>query len=281
MFKFFYSKKFLINLAAAILFIVLAIWGIFKFIDSYTLHGETISVPSLAGLTIDEVEEILTEKKLRYTILDSVYNVDAEKGIVLEQDPSANDLVKENRTIYITTSKIVPPKISMPNVVDMSLRLAVAKLESYGLKVKTKYIPSEFVNVVIRQEINGEIVELNDKIEKNSLVLLSVGKNSNEMVLIPYLLNLTKKEAESKLMGASLNIGFDDYESCQCKSKEDTLNARVYRQSPMRSLSNPINMGSLVDLYFTCDSSKINFDATMANDTTKTLPKDTLDGDPK
>jgi beta-lactam-binding protein with PASTA domain len=270
MLKFLKSKFFLLNLAAAGLFAILVIWGIFKFIDSYTLHGETISVPNIEGLTISEVEEILTEKKLRYIILDSIYVADAEKGVILEQNPSPNDLVKENRTIYITTSKVVPPKISMPNVVDMSQRLAIAKLESYGLKVKTKYIPSECVNCVLKQELNGKYVKPNDKIKKGSVILLSVGMGtSNEKVLVPYLLNLTKEEAESKLMEAALSNGFSDYENCKCSTKEDTLNAKVYRQSPMRNLNNPINMGSLVDLYFTCDSSKIRFDAAMANDTTK------------
>lgn len=280
MFNFLRSKTFLINLGASILLVVLVIWGVFKFIDSYTLHGETISVPSLEGLTIDEVEEILTEKKLRFFILDSIYTTDAEKGIVLEQDPSPDNLVKENRTIYITTSKIVPPKISMPNVVDMSQRLAVAKLESYGLKVKTKYIPSECVNCVLKQEINGKEVKPNDKVKKGSIVLLIIGSGtSNQKVLVPYLLKLTREEAESKLMESSLIIGFSDYENCDCETKEDTLNAKAYRQSPMRSLSNPINMGSLVDLYFTCDSTKIKYDLTMANDTTKTIPIDSSDVD--
>ena len=101
MFKFIRSKTFLINLAISGLFAVLVIWGIFKFIDSYTLHGETISVPTLEGLTTTEVESILTEKKLRFSILDSIYIAEADKGVELEQNPSPDDLVKENRIIYI------------------------------------------------------------------------------------------------------------------------------------------------------------------------------------
>ena len=261
MFKFLRSKAFLINLTAAILLVFFVIWCIFKFIDSYTLHGESISVPSLEGLSIAEAEALLTEKNLRYTILDSIYIANSEKGVVLEQNPLPDELVKKNRTIYITTSKIVPPKISMPNVVDMSQRLAIAKLESYGLKVKTKYIPSECVNCVLKQEINGKVVKLNDKIEKGSVVLLTLGSGtSNERVLVPYLVNLTKEEAESTLMDASLNIGFTDYENCKCQTFEDTLKAKVYRQSPIRSMSVPVNMGSSVDLYFTCDTNLINFD---------------------
>ena len=260
MFKFIRSKAFLINFGSAILFSLLVIWGVFKFIDSYTLHGETISVPSLEGLSISEVEKILEEKNLRYTILDSIYLPGEEKGVVLEQNPSPNDLVKENRNIYITTSKIVPPKVSMPNVVDMSQRLAIAKVESYGLKVKTKYIPSECVNCVLRQEINGKEVKPNDKVKKGSIVLLTIGSGtSNERVLVPYVIDLTRDEAESILMESSLNIGFSDYENCKCKTSEDTLKAKVYRQSPIRSKSVAINMGSSVDLYFTCDTNLINF----------------------
>ena len=41
-------------------------------------------------------------------------------------------------------------------------------------------------------------------------------------------LKLTKEEAEGKLMEGALSIGFSDYENCQCQTKEDTLNAKVY-----------------------------------------------------
>jgi beta-lactam-binding protein with PASTA domain len=268
MFKFFLSKTFLINLALTLLLAVFVIWGIFKFIDNYTHHGETVSVPQLEGLKLKEVENVLNEKNLRFVILDSIYVPKSEKGIVLEQNPIANELVKENRTIYITVTKVVPPKISMPNVVDMSQRIAIAKLESYGLKVKTKYVPSECVNCVIFQEVKGKEVKPGDQIAKGSVVTLTLGSGtSNERVMVPYLINLTKEEAISKLMESSLNIGFSDYENCKCKTPADTLNAKIYRQSPGRSESNPINMGSSVDVYLTCDPALINNPPT---DTTET-----------
>lgn len=275
MFKFLRSKTFLLNLAGAVLFTILVVWGIFKFMDSYTLHGETISVPTLEGLSITEVEELLIDKNLRFKILDSVYLVDAEKGVVLEQNPGPNDLVKEKRTIYITTSKVVPPEISMPNVVDMSLRLAIGKIESYGLKVETQHRPSECVNCVLRQEINEKEVNPGDKVKKGSVVLLTIGiGTSNMKIMAPYLINLTKEEAKAKLMEASLSLGFDDYENCKCETKEDTLKAIVYWQSPIRSQSVAINIGSSVDLRLTCDTSVVKFDFEMANDTNKLADPD-------
>ncbi len=271
MFKFLFSKSFLINLTAALLFAVLVVWGIFKFIDNYTLHGKTISVPTLEGLTIEEVEEILTEKELRFSVLDSIYIEDAVGGTVLEQNPAENDLVKKNRTIYVTISKVVPPRVSMPDVVDMSLRLAIGKLKSYGLKVKTQQRPSECVNCVLKQEINGKSVAPNEKIKKGSTVVLTIGiGTSNEQIMAPYLIGLTQEEAENRIMENSLNTGFMDYTDCNCETSADTLNARVYRQNPIRNENVAINIGSAIDLYFTCDSSriKIALPDSLTNDTT-------------
>lgn len=271
MFKFLRSKIFLINLAVAILFAVLVLWGIFKFINSYTLHGETISVPSLEGLTITEVEEILKEKELRYIILDSIFVTDAEKGVVLEQNPFSNDLVKKNRTIYITTSKIIPPKKQIPaNIIDnASRRIAIAKLESLGFRVgKLNYIPSGDRDVVLMMDINGKEIKNGDWIFKNSVINLTLGGGlSGDKIIAPYLIGLNKEEAYNKLLESSLNIGFIDYENCKCTTKEDTLNAKIYRQSPNRSQSIVINMGSSVDLYFTCDSTLINFNPPVIDST--------------
>lgn len=268
--KFFYSKSFLINLAIALTIIAVFIWGIFKFIDSYTNHGQTISVPSLEGVHIDEVEKLLEEKKLRYVILDSIFIEDEEKGIVLEQNPLADDLVKENRTVYVTISKVIPPKIKMPKVVEMSQRLAIAKLESYGLKVDIKYIPSDAVNSVVMQEMNGKEIKPGALIDLGSKITISVGSASDAMVLVPYVINLTKEEAIAKLREASLSHGFSDYTDCKCETKEDTLNARIYRQSPIRNSNIAVNMGSEVDLYFTCDTSLIKDNPPVILDSTET-----------
>lgn len=267
MFKFLYSKKFLINLGVAILLAIIMIWGIFKFINSYTNHGKTISVPNLEGLTLNDVEKLLAEKKLRYSILDSIFIEDAEKGVILEQNPIKDELVKENRTIYITVSKVIPPKIKMPDIESMSQRLAVAKIESYGLKVNVKYIPSNCVNCVVMQELNGKEIKTGDLLDLGSTIDLSIGSSSDAQVLVPYLIDLTREEARTLLMSASLSEGFTDYIDCKCETKEDTLNAKIYRQSPIRSKSVAVNMGSSVDLYFTCDTNLINFNPPVIDST--------------
>ena len=264
MIKFLFSKSFLIQLAIAVVVITLFIWSLLKYIDSYTHNGQTITVPSLSGLTITEVEELLKDKNLNYEIQDSVYLEKAEKGVVLDQSPDANDLVKENRTIYITVSKITPPKISLPDVVDMSQRLAVAKLESYGLKIgRLDYTPSECLNCVVKMSLRGKEVFPEDLIAKGSTINLTLGSGtSSEQVLVPYLVNSSKDEAIAKLQAAFLNIGAEIYEDCI--TKNDSANARVYKQSP--NGSNATNMGASVDIWLTNDASKIDFNPPVETD---------------
>lgn len=257
MFKFLFSKIFLINILIILVVITISLWGIFKYLDNYTLNSETISVPNVEGLSISDVEEILHNKKLRYQILDSIYVENNEKGIVLEQQPSSDELVKENRTIYITMSKIIPPKMKMPDVVDMSLRIAAAKIESYGLKVgKLSYFPSECVNCVIEAKINNQTITANQEIAKGSIIDLVLGSGtSSEKVFAPYLIGLTKDEALQKIQASFLNIGAEIY--MDCNSRDDSLSARIFRQTPQRNENVAVNMGSPVDIWLTSDTSKI------------------------
>ena len=45
---------------------------------------------------------------------------------LIDQDPEPNDKVKENRTVYITITKTVAPKIKMPNLIDVSYKQAIS-----------------------------------------------------------------------------------------------------------------------------------------------------------
>lgn len=257
MFKVFFSKPFLINFVAILIAIVITIWGIFNYLNNYTLNNETISVPSIEGLNISEVEETLNDKKLKYQILDSVYVEGNERGVVLEQQPASDELVKENRTIYITMSKIIPPKMSMPDIVDMSLRIATAKIESYGLKLgKLSYFPSECVNCVLEVKVKNKKILPGQEIGKGETVDLVLGSGtSSEKVFAPYLVGLNKEEALQKIQASFLNIGAEIY--TDCTTKEDSSMARVYKQSPIRNENVAVFMGSPVDLWFTCDTTKI------------------------
>ena len=87
-----------------------------------TNHGETITVPNLVGMEIKDLDEFLSDRDLRYEILeDSSYSSEYPPYTVLQQNPSENDKVKENRKIYLTLNSSIPPKIKMPKIINGSV----------------------------------------------------------------------------------------------------------------------------------------------------------------
>ncbi|PIZ06664.1 MAG: hypothetical protein COY57_00770 [Flavobacteriales bacterium CG_4_10_14_0_8_um_filter_32_5] len=258
MLKFIFSKSFLVNIAILIVLIVVVVFLIDKSLDSYTNHGESISVPSLEGLTEKEVEAILSEKELRYEILDSIFVDKKPKGVVIDQNPLAESLVKKDRKIYITVTKIAAPKILLPDVIDMSQRLAVAKLESYGLKVKVEYKPSEHQGIAIGYELKGKSISPNEKIDLGAFITLIIGTGKGDgKVMVPYLINLNKEGANQLLQTSLLSLGLEIYDET-CVTSTDSTVAKVYKQTPGYGANSVLNIGSSVDIYLTKDSTKIN-----------------------
>ena len=70
-----------------------------------TNHGDTITVPNLVGMELNEIDEFLSDRDLRYEILeDSSYSSEYPPYTILQQNPSENEKVKENRKIYLDGS---------------------------------------------------------------------------------------------------------------------------------------------------------------------------------
>jgi beta-lactam-binding protein with PASTA domain len=241
------SKAFLINLGLAFVFVG-AVFGItYKFLDSYTHHGESISVPDLRGLTRERLETFVHDKHLNYAIVDSIFELDKQPGTVVDQDPAPDSKVKEDRTIYLTVNASTPPKVKMPDLIDVSYRQAEAILLTFGLKVGTLiYKPDLARNAVLGQRYKGVDISPGVEIPKGSVIDLVLGDGlGNTKVPVPELIGLTKGEALFVLKGSSLNIGTLFYD----RGVRDSLNAKVYRQSPESSDISLINQGEAVDLY--------------------------------
>jgi beta-lactam-binding protein with PASTA domain len=250
------SKTFLINLILGIVFLTI-FWGSILFwLDSYTMHGESITVPELVGLSKEEAEIKLQEKGLRLFITDSLYNPKALKGGVLEQEPKANSQVKHNRTIYVTVNAMRPPLVKMPDLHDLTLRDAKARLETYGLQLgNIRYVPDIAFNAVVFQEYKGKKIEAGEMIERGSVIDLALGQGeSNEMVNVPLLTGLSIKEAIEQLQSNSLNIGA----IIKDETVKDSTQAKVYKQIPPYSEDAFINVGKSVDIFVTQSKEKLS-----------------------
>src|SRR4051812_8822405 len=101
LFTFLKSKAFLVSFILAAVFIAAVIYCFFSWMDGYTMHGESITVPDIRGMKEVQLREFLDSKHLRYTVNDSLFDLDKPARTILEQDPEPGSKVKENRMLYL------------------------------------------------------------------------------------------------------------------------------------------------------------------------------------
>ncbi|HPG73617.1 MAG TPA: PASTA domain-containing protein [Bacteroidales bacterium] len=254
--KFLRSKLFLINFGLAVVITVALVWLAMFILQKYTHHGQSVSVPDFVGLSIDETEKICNERDFRFVVIDSMYTDEVEKGAVVEQNPVAGFKVKEGRTVYLIVNASGDEMVTMPELEGVSLRQAQALLESYGLIAgNLKYVPDIAKNVIIRQSYKGRDIEPGTKIKKGSKIDLIIGLGlSDEKTKVPRLIGLSHKQALNQLIDMSLNLGAVIFDN-SIKNRKDSLDAKVFRQSPGYDTINVVNLGSTVDIWLTRDTS--------------------------
>ena len=255
LFKFIISKEFrtLLKYALAILFAIIFIVNICLWL--FTRHSNKLIVPDYKGLTLVEATELAADNDMQVQIMDSVYNQLQAPGSVIEQEPKSGSSVKKNRRIFLIMNAMNPEKIKMPNVVGVSLRQAIAILESNGLMVgRLKYVPDIATNNVLNQRIKGKEIRSGNEINKGTYIDLILGQAGGESAEIPDLIGLKKQEVEKKLAQAYLNIGHIYYDE-SVATVADSLKAFVQKQKPDIEIKY-VSMGTNVDVWFTIEVHK-------------------------
>ena len=174
---YFKSKEFLMTLITIFGIVVVLIFGLNKWLHSYTNHEEKIVVPDLQKFSLAETQETLEKSNLNFVVIDSAsFNPDYPPKSVIDQNPAAGDFVKENRKIYITLNPSDYRKVTVPNVLDQTKRQVVVQLKSIGFRIgKERYIPDLGKDVVRGLEINSSPITPGDRLPKNTLIDLVLG----------------------------------------------------------------------------------------------------------
>ena len=228
-----------------------------------TNHGDTITVPNLIGMELKDIDEFLSDRDLRYEILDdSSYSSEYPPYSILQQNPSENEKVKENRKIYLTLNSSIHPKIKMPKIINGSVKNAQLILKSYDLKLgEITYVPDMARNAVLKMFIEGDSVSENDLVLKGSIVDLEVGNGlGNQIFDTPDLINLDLEEARFTIIGSGLRLGniiyqdsgyynnkILDEEGNEIFEKVWVNPGKVFRQSPIKSTK--VKIGRRINLW--------------------------------
>lgn len=239
-------KRFSLHLVAVVVLLIAAVLVFFfVFLPKHTNHGETVTVPDLQGINMNNVEDYVVQRHLRYEVSDSTYSDEFPPLTILKQYPPAGSKVKEGRKIFISVNRVEPPSVPIPDLVNQSsLRNAEAVLRSNELKRgKISYRPNPFLNLVLEMTFEGKPIHAGDRVPKGSVIDLTVGNGyARSNIPAPDLVGHSYDDATFIILGSSLQVG-------QVNVEGDTSGVKtmVIKQSP--APEQEIKLGDPVDLW--------------------------------
>lgn len=180
-FSFRTNKFFWLNLVAMIVVMVALLFGVLKWLDVYTRHGEAVVVPDVKGMTVDEATKMFSSHGLVCVVSDSNYVKNKAAGIVLDVNPGAGQKVKEGRTIYLTINTLSIPLRAVPDVADnSSLRQAQAKVLAAGFKLNEVHLVPGEKDWVYGIQYQGRPLEAGEKVPLGAFLTLMVGNGEDD-----------------------------------------------------------------------------------------------------
>lgn len=181
-FSFKTNKFFWLNIIAMIVVVIVMVFGVLKWLDIHTHHGETVMVPDVKGMTVEEATKMFRNHGLVCVISDTKYVKDKAAGIILDLKPGVGEKVKEGRTVYLTVNTLDIPLRVIPDVADnSSLRQAEAKLQSAGFKLAEIQLIQGERDWVYGVKYQGRQLTTGEKVPVGASLTLMVGNGAGDM----------------------------------------------------------------------------------------------------
>ena len=166
-----YVKNVLMMIGAFVGLVIIVLF----LLNFYTKHNESITVPTVKGLQVQDAAGILESSDLRYEISDSIFQAEGAPGSIIEQIPKEQSKVKKGRTVFLVIKAKGVQLVSVPELKDYSRRQAEAQLASLGFnKVTIQEVPAAYKGLVISISYRGKQLTPNQKIPKGSPLVMIV-----------------------------------------------------------------------------------------------------------
>lgn len=164
------------NCLGMIVVVTILIFVVLEFLQCYTNHGDSVTMPNIRGQKIEIVEKKLQALGLRCEVVDTGY-VDTYVGdVVLDQSIKPGDQVKTGRIVELTINASSARAIAIPALADnCSRREAEAKLRVLGFRsIIVEYIRGD-QDWVYNVKANGQVVQPGARIPVTTRLTLVIG----------------------------------------------------------------------------------------------------------
>lgn len=202
-FSFKANRFFWLNIIAMVVVVVVGMFGVLKWLDIHTRHGEAVVVPDVTGMTVEEATAMFRSKGLECVISDTRYVKDKAAGVVLDLKPGVGEKVKEGRTIYLTVNTQEVPLRAVPDIADnSSFRQAEAKLLSAGFKLNEIRLVQGEKDWVYGVEYQGRQLAAGEEVPMGAALTLVVGNGKEE--------DVTDEDTEEEPVASETSTTQDD-----------------------------------------------------------------------
>ncbi|NLX03161.1 MAG: protein kinase [Syntrophomonadaceae bacterium] len=137
--------------------------------------SEKVKVPNLVGKELSEAEITINNEGFEIGTIDPIYDDKIKEGYIISQEPRAGTRVVKNSKIDLMVSKgVTPDRISMPNLIGLSLEDARKQIQDSKLvlgEVTKKDSNDYYPNQVIEQDTKAEVM-----VEEGTTINLVVSK---------------------------------------------------------------------------------------------------------
>lgn len=171
------SKVFFKQLIKAIVLSVVAILILMQLLRLITRHGKSITVPNVIGMELNEAQQLMESNKLSIKVIDSSkYDPNFPQFAILDQSPKALKAVKAKRKIYVSINPSGYAKVSIPDIIQITKRNAISKLNAVGLQIDTiSYIPALGKDMVYSIKFEGDSIAVGAQLARMSKIELVCG----------------------------------------------------------------------------------------------------------
>lgn len=248
--KAFFRQLFYMALVLLALGFLLIMW-----MRIYTNHGQKLELPNYIDQAYTFAAEDADDRSFQIVVIDSVHQVGREGGLIIDQNPPAGSFVKEDRKIYVRTTKYVADRISsgdLPVLYGNNFNQKRRELNqrSINVRIKEYKYDSGAPDHILEVWYDGQILfdkntTRNDvEIEKGGTIEVVLSKDTGGQIAIPDLSCQTLAQVRFVLEESKLRLGKVNYGP----DVENVENAYIKNQWPPYDPIGKIKMGEPVDV---------------------------------